>query len=63
MGFRDIVNFNKALLAKQIWRLWKSPNDLIAKIMKAKYYPNCSILEAACGKKTRFRMTKYIKLK
>jgi hypothetical protein len=54
MGFRDIVNFNKALLAKQIWRLWKFPNSLIATIMKAKYYPNCSVLEADCGKKPSF---------
>jgi hypothetical protein len=54
MGFHDIVNFNKALLAKQIWRLWKFPDSLIATIMKAKYYPNCSVLEADCGKKRSF---------
>jgi hypothetical protein len=39
MGFRDFVCFNKALLAKQIWRLWKTPDSLLARIMKAKYYP------------------------
>jgi hypothetical protein len=38
MGFRDLCNFNSALLAKQIWRLWKFPGSLIANIMKAKYY-------------------------
>ncbi|XP_059446647.1 uncharacterized protein LOC132178216 [Corylus avellana] len=54
MGFRDIVTFNKALLAKQIWRLWKSPDSLIAKIMKAKYYLECSVLDAPCGKKLSF---------
>ena len=54
MGFRDLVNFNKALLAKQIWRLWKFPESLIAKIIKAKYYPESSVLEASCGKKPSF---------
>jgi hypothetical protein len=36
MGFRDFQSFNKALLAKQCWRLWKQPNGLAGKIMKAK---------------------------
>jgi hypothetical protein len=54
MGFRDLGCFNKALLAKQIWRLWKTPDSLIARIMKAKYYPECSVLEASLGKKPSF---------
>jgi hypothetical protein len=49
MGFRDFHNFNKALLAKQFWRLWFHPDSLIANIMKAKYYPESSILEAGAG--------------
>jgi hypothetical protein len=59
MGLRDLVNFNKALLAKQIWRLWKFSRSLIATIMKAKYYPDCSVLEAACGKETLLCMEEY----
>ena len=51
LGFRDFHCFNKALLAKQIWRLWKNPNSLIARIMKAKYHPNDLVLEATLGKK------------
>jgi ribonuclease HI len=54
MGFRDLVCFNKALLAKQIWRLWKNPDSLIARIMKAKYYPKCSVLEASLGNRPSF---------
>jgi hypothetical protein len=54
MGFRDLHFFNKALLAKQCWRLWKEEDIITAKIMKAKYYPNESILEAKLGTKPSF---------
>jgi hypothetical protein len=54
MGFRDFTYFNQALLAKQVWCLWKSPDSLVAKIMKAKYYPDYSALEAPLGKKPSF---------
>jgi hypothetical protein len=32
MGFREFSCFNKALLAKQYWRLWKTMDSLIARI-------------------------------
>jgi ribonuclease HI len=54
MGFRDFTSFNKALLAKQAWRLWSQPTSLIAQIMKAKYYPECLVLEANIGKRPSF---------
>ena len=54
MGFHDFVCFNKALLAKQIWRLWKTPNSLLARIMKAQYYPECLVLEATLGNRPSF---------
>ena len=40
MGFRDLRLFNKALLAKQGWKLIQHPNSLIGRIYKAKYYPH-----------------------
>lgn len=43
MGFRDLQKFNKALLAKQVWRLITQPNLLVSKVLKAKYYPKESI--------------------
>jgi hypothetical protein len=49
LGFRDLVMFNKALLAKQVWRVWQNPKSLTAKILKAKYFPNTSIMEAGLG--------------
>jgi hypothetical protein len=46
MGFRDLHTFNMAMLAKQSWRLVSKPETLCAKILKAKYYPHCSLLNA-----------------
>jgi hypothetical protein len=38
MGYRDLGSFNKALLAKQAWRLWHLPNNFLSKIMEANFY-------------------------
>lgn len=46
LGFRNLYGFNLALLAKQGWRLLSKPNSLVANILKAKYHPNFSFMEA-----------------
>jgi hypothetical protein len=50
LGFRDLELFNLALLAKQGWRLIQNPESLVARIMKAKYYPNTNFLDAEIGR-------------
>jgi hypothetical protein len=54
LGFRDLVNFNTALVAKQIWRIMQNLESLVARIFKAKYFPHGSILEANVGKRPSY---------
>jgi len=49
MGFRDLGTFNVALLAKQGWRLLTIEDSLAYKIIKAKYFPKTSFIEAWRG--------------
>lgn len=46
MGFRDVYSFNLAMFSKQCWRLIMNPDSLCARVVKAKYYPNESLLQA-----------------
>ncbi|XP_030478273.1 uncharacterized protein LOC115695341 [Cannabis sativa] len=45
--FRDLDDFNQALLAKQGWKLVTMPDCLIAKVLKALYYPHDNFIEAS----------------
>ena len=45
LGFKDITDFNTAMLGKQLWRLIDKPNTLFARVFKGRYYRNASPLE------------------
>jgi hypothetical protein len=48
LGYKDLYAFNLAMLAKQGWRLLTKPESLCARVLKARYYPNFSVLQAEC---------------
>jgi hypothetical protein len=54
LGFRDLVLFNQALLAKQGWRLIQHPHSLSSRIIKAKYHPNSHFLDAQVSSRASF---------
>jgi hypothetical protein len=49
LGFRDLYGFNLAMLAQQAWRMLTNPESLCAMVLKARYFPDCSILQATAG--------------
>jgi hypothetical protein len=49
MGFRDLRIFNLAMIAKQGWNIMAKPYSLVAKIYKARYFPNSSLFDSKLG--------------
>lgn len=54
LGFRSLHGFNLAPLGKHIWNFLHNPSSLVARIYKAKYFRDNSILEAKKGSGGRF---------
>jgi hypothetical protein len=49
MGFRDLQAFNLAMIAKQGWNILTKPHTLVAKLYKARYFPNSSFFDSTIG--------------
>jgi hypothetical protein len=49
MRFRDLHAFNLAMIAKQGWNIMTKTHTLVAKLFKAKYFPNSSLFESKIG--------------
>jgi hypothetical protein len=49
MGFRDLHLFNLAMIAKQGWNIATKPHTIVAKLYKARYFPNSSLFDSQLG--------------
>lgn len=54
LGFKDLQNFNKALLAKQAWPILTNPTSLIARLYKGLYFPCIDFLQAKNGSQASY---------
>lgn len=54
LGFRKLQAFNTALLGKQLWRMHSDPHSLVARVLKAKYFPHGDITSAPLGSNPSF---------
>lgn len=48
IGFRDLKDFNNALLAKKGWRIVNEPECLMARVLRARCFRNKSFFEVGC---------------
>ncbi|CAJ2655005.1 unnamed protein product [Trifolium pratense] len=49
MGFKDLTAFNIAMLGKQGWKFQSSPNSLVSRLFKARYFPHSNFLASSLG--------------
>lgn len=49
MGFRDLHQFNKALLAKQAWKIHTNPTSLLTRINRGRYHNKLTFLQSTCS--------------
>ena len=63
LGFRDFSAFNRALVAKNWWRLLKCPNSMLGRVFRAVYYPEGNILTSKLGYRPSYAWTSISKSK
>ncbi|KAL0448320.1 UNVERIFIED_CONTAM: putative mitochondrial protein [Sesamum latifolium] len=49
LGFRKLGAFNRAMLAKQLWRIINNPSSLLSRILKQKYFPHSDVFSMEAG--------------
>lgn len=45
LGFWNLYAFNLALMSKQAWQIINELDSLVARVLKAKYFPSSSFME------------------
>lgn len=46
LSFRYLHGFNVALLGKHVWNFINNPHSLVARVFKARYFPETGVLQA-----------------
>lgn len=49
LGFRDLERFNRALIAKDMWRLNRQPDSLVRCVFRVSYFADGDLFRARCG--------------
>jgi len=49
MGFKDLASFNAAVLSKHGWKIQTDVDSLMARLIKAKYFPHTDFVGANIG--------------
>uniref|UniRef100_A0A803Q7X1 CCHC-type domain-containing protein n=1 Tax=Cannabis sativa TaxID=3483 RepID=A0A803Q7X1_CANSA len=49
LGFRSLKPFNKAMLARQAWRIQTNQSPLLTNLFQAKYFPRTTFLDSSLG--------------
>jgi hypothetical protein len=47
LGFRNFEAFNMAMVVKQAWNIIQNSDSVMVKLIKARYFPRSSLLEAS----------------
>lgn len=63
LGFRNLRDFNLAMLGKQCWRLITNADSLVARVYKAKYYADKDFLQSSIGNSPSFIWRSLIKVR
>ncbi|KAL0291374.1 UNVERIFIED_CONTAM: hypothetical protein Sangu_2534500 [Sesamum angustifolium] len=54
MGFGQLHLYNRAMLAKQLLQLWRNPEKLLSRMLRARYFPNGDVFTACLGSRPSF---------
>lgn len=60
LGFRNLHGFNISLIGKHCWKLINQPQYLVARLFKARYYPDSHFFKFAKGSGSSFLWSEFI---